>query len=95
MKKITIEKIIQLFLLSNPILDMLTAISSEVFHFDITIGIIVRVLFLVFACFYLRQAQTFFADWKAVSPRLHRLFEFDGYMLSRSHLLKINTGILR
>ena len=53
MKKITIEKIIQLFLLSNPILDMLTAISSEVFHFDITIGIIVRVLFLVFSCFYL------------------------------------------
>lgn len=53
MKKITMEKIIQLFLLSNPILDMLTAIGSQVFHFDLTIGMIVRVLFLAFACFYL------------------------------------------
>lgn len=48
-----IELIVKAFLLSSPFLDILTAFALHVFKTDITIGIIVRVLFLIFTIIYL------------------------------------------
>lgn len=47
-----IMKIILVFLMFQPILDVLTSISLNLFHWPITIGIICRVLFLIFLVYY-------------------------------------------
>lgn len=51
--KETWKKILPLFLLCGPFLDMLTAIMLQVFHIDMTLGMIVRSLFLVFCMIYI------------------------------------------
>lgn len=48
-----IEFIVKAFLLSSPFLDMLTAFALHVFKTDLTIGIVIRVLFLIFSVIYL------------------------------------------
>lgn len=48
-----IELIVKAFLLSSPFLDILTALSLHVFKTDLTIGIVIRVLFLIFSVIYL------------------------------------------
>lgn len=50
MKK-NISKIIAIFILLQPILDVLTGVCVNTLHWNITIGIIVRILFLIFICF--------------------------------------------
>ena len=49
MKK-NISKVIAIFILLQPILDLLTGVCVNTLHWNITIGIIVRVLFLLFIC---------------------------------------------
>ena len=49
--KNNINKILAIFLLLQPILDLLTGVCINTLHINITIGIIVRVLFLLFICF--------------------------------------------
>lgn len=46
-----INKIVAIFLLLQPILDLLTGVCVNTFHMNITIGIIIRVLFLAIMCF--------------------------------------------
>ena len=46
-----VNKIITIFLLIGPILDLLTGICLHYFKINLTIGVIVRVLFLLFICF--------------------------------------------
>ena len=48
-----IEFIVKAFLLSSPFLDMLTALALHVFKTDLTIGIVIRFLFLIFSVIYL------------------------------------------
>ena len=48
-----IEFIVKAFLLSSPFLDILTAFALHVFKTDLTIGIVIRVLFLIFSVIYL------------------------------------------
>ena len=48
--KKNINKIITIFLLLGPILDLLTGICLHYFKINLTIGIIIRVLFLLFIC---------------------------------------------
>ena len=52
-KKIILDfnKILKYFIIIQPILDVLTSISSEVFHLNLTIGIFVRTLFLLFVIY--------------------------------------------
>jgi len=45
-----INKIIAIFLLLQPILDLLTGVCINTLHWSITIGIIVRVIFLLWIC---------------------------------------------
>ncbi len=45
------NKIIALFLIMQPILDMLTGVCINTFHWSITIGIVIRILFLILICF--------------------------------------------
>ena len=58
MKKINIflekniEKILYLFLFSQPIIDLLTSLSINLLHVDITFGIIVRMFFLFLIFYY-------------------------------------------
>lgn len=47
-----IMKIILIFFLFQPVLDVLTSISLNILHLSITIGIICRVLFLLFLIYY-------------------------------------------
>ncbi len=46
-----INKIIAIFLLLQPVLDLLTGVCINTLHINITIGIVVRLLFLAFICF--------------------------------------------
>ena len=46
-----INKIITIFLLMGPLLDLLTGVCLHYFKINLTIGVIVRVLFLLFICF--------------------------------------------
>ena len=48
--KNNINKIVALFLLMQPILDLLTGVCVNTLHWSITIGIVVRILFLAFIC---------------------------------------------
>lgn len=48
--KKNINRIIGIFLILQPVLDILTGICVNTFKLDITIGIIVRILFLLFIC---------------------------------------------
>ena len=48
--KKNINKIITIFLIISPILDLLTGICLHYFKINFTIGIIIRVLFLLFIC---------------------------------------------
>ena len=48
-----IEFMVKAFLLSSPFLDMLTALALHVFKTDLTIGIVIRFLFLIFSIIYL------------------------------------------
>lgn len=48
-----IEFIVKAFLLSSPFLDILTALALHVFKTDLTIGIVIRFLFLIFSVIYL------------------------------------------
>jgi len=50
--KENISKIVILFLMIQPIIDCLTAISMNVFHLEITFGMITRMGFLLFFYFY-------------------------------------------
>ena len=49
--KKNINKIIGVFLLLQPFLDLLTGICIHRFNLNITIGIVVRIIFLLFICF--------------------------------------------
>ena len=49
--KNNINTIIGVFLLLGPILDILTGLSLHLFHYSLTIGIIIRVLFLGVMCY--------------------------------------------
>ncbi|MBR3210695.1 MAG: O-antigen ligase family protein [Bacilli bacterium] len=49
MKK-NISKVIAIFILLQPILDLLTGVCVNTLHWNITIGIIIRILFLIFIC---------------------------------------------
>ena len=53
MKKLTIENIVKIFLISNPFLDIFTAFGIHMFDFPITIGIIFRFIFCLVSFFYL------------------------------------------
>ena len=53
MKKLTIENIVKIFLISNPFLDILTAFGIHMFDFPITIGILFRFIFCLVSFFYL------------------------------------------
>lgn len=48
-----ISKIFIIFLFMQPIIDILTAIMLHVFNIDFTIGVVVRILFLLFMIYYL------------------------------------------
>ena len=48
-----IEFIVKAFLLSSPFLDMLIALALHAFKTDLTIGIVIRFLFLIFSIIYL------------------------------------------
>ena len=48
-----IEFIVKAFLLSSPFLDMLTAFALHVFKTDLTMGIVIKILFLIFSLIYL------------------------------------------
>ncbi len=48
-----ISKIILIFLIMQPIIDVLTAISIHYLNMDFTFGMIIRFLFLMFCCFYI------------------------------------------
>lgn len=50
--KKNIDKIVYIFLIMQPLIDILTAISMNVFHLKITFGMIIRMLFLVFLYIY-------------------------------------------
>ena len=56
--KKNILKIINIFIILQPILDVVTAISINYFHKNITIGAIVRTLFLTFNVFYILFLDT-------------------------------------
>lgn len=45
--------IVKAFLLSSPFLDMLTAFALHVFKTDLTMGIVIKILFLIFSLIYL------------------------------------------
>ena len=45
-----VNKIITIFLLIGPILDLLTGICLHYFKINLTIGIFIRVVFLLFIC---------------------------------------------
>lgn len=47
-----IEKILYLFLFLQPVIDLLTSLSINVLHIDITFGIIIRMLFLFLITYY-------------------------------------------
>ncbi len=47
-----IEKILYLFLFLQPIIDLLTSLSINLFKIDITFGVIARMLFLFFITYY-------------------------------------------
>ena len=46
-----INMIIALFILLQPILDLLTGVCVNTLHWNITLGIVIRVIFLAFICF--------------------------------------------
>ena len=48
-----INKIFTIFLFSQPIIDVLTAISLTVFKIDLTIGMILRIIFMLFGIYYI------------------------------------------
>ena len=48
-----IEKIFIIFLFLQPLIDVFTAISIKYFHNQFTIGIIFRVIFLIFMLYYI------------------------------------------
>ena len=48
-----INKILYIFIIIQPILDVITAISIKKFNYDLTIGAIIRFSFLLFCIFYL------------------------------------------
>lgn len=47
-----IIQIVIIFLFAQPFIDVLTAVSINVLHLSITIGIVIRVLFLMLLCYY-------------------------------------------
>jgi len=47
-----IEFIVKVFLLSSPFLDILTALALHIFKTDLTIGIVIRFLFLILSIIY-------------------------------------------
>ena len=49
--KSNLNKIISIFILIQPILDLITGICLHVFNFNLTLGIIIRMLFLCFIAF--------------------------------------------
>lgn len=49
--KKNINIIIALFVLIGPVIDLLTGISLHVFKVNLTFGIIIRIIFLIFICF--------------------------------------------
>lgn len=49
--KNNLNKIISIFILIQPILDLITGICLHVFNFNLTLGIIIRMLFLCFIAF--------------------------------------------
>ena len=46
--KENLSKYLSIFLILQPVLDMLTGICLHIFHLNITLGIIIRLLFLAF-----------------------------------------------
>ena len=48
-----IEFIVKAFLLSSPFLDMLTAFALHVLKTDFTMGIVIKILFLILSVIYL------------------------------------------
>lgn len=46
--KENINKLLVIFLLLQPVLDLITGLCINVFHINITIGIVIRILFLAF-----------------------------------------------
>ena len=65
-----IELIVKAFLLSSPFIDMLTAFALHSLKIDLTMGIIVRVLFLIFSLWYL------FFIYKGEQKKLYKGFSF-------------------
>lgn len=48
-----INKILLIFLFSQPFIDILTAISINILKLDLTIGIIIRMIFMLFCIYYI------------------------------------------
>ena len=48
--KTNINKIVALFIIMQPILDVLTGVCVNTLHWNITIGVVIRILFLAFIC---------------------------------------------
>ena len=83
-----ISKILYIFIIIQPILDVITAISIKKLGYDLTIGAIIRLSFLIFCIFYLVFLNK---DFKKINWLL--LGVFFTYLIIFSCLVLINKDI--
>ena len=83
-----IEFIVKAFLLSSPFLDMLTAFALHVFKTDLTMGIVIRILFLIFSLIYL------FFFYQGKKKKLYKGFSLSLiiYILFFMGIVLVNKG---
>ena len=72
-KKIYTKKIIYIVIALQPIIDILTYFMKEYAHMNLTIGIIVRTILLVYALFYIIFSKKFVKN-KTILLELLALF---------------------
>lgn len=77
-----IEKIFIIFLIMQPIIDVLTAIMLNIFNIDFTIGIIIRFIFMLFMIYYLFFVNKNNDKKKSIIYILFILFYFILYGIS-------------
>lgn len=83
-----IEFVVKAFLLSSPFLDMLTAFALHVFKTDLTVGIVIKILFLIFSLIYL------FFFYQGKKKKLYKGFSLSLiiYILFFMGIVLVNKG---
>lgn len=83
-----IEFIVKAFLLSSPFLDMLTAFALHVFKTDLTMGIVIKILFLILSVIYL------FFFYQGKKKKLYKGFSLSLiiYILFFMGMVLVNKG---